>query len=433
MFGRTATGRDQKLAVHRASNVSTTSGASKASMGTANDGSKSTRAASGKSHVLPPNKMAHSGSTRSVAARQSLSSKKPSMSGEASQLNFAEEVLLDSGAQASVVEWLLGTFKDIELTDFDELFDGEVQLQVLNELEPNIWHPKNVLANKYQTILSVNNTKSAQLSKSREGQRPILSRSDRVKNFKYIAQRAEVYFKNRDEQSLIPINFATTQIDNIVDMRSQKSLLITIDLVIVVMLNSNDSVKYIENIMNNLSEQAKDDIQGLIERSKSNLDDLISSRQSDVDAFEDPDQRARSRRELGSVLSRQKEFLAIPEDEKEDNPDSQRNSGADEIAANLLGDMLTDDRLADVVGKDRLRDDKSDNLLGGDLLGDDADALFSDNRSQQLGTHFLEAQSQSDDQGGNLLKDEVIFDPKVLDELRSERSGGSRRRPMGGN
>ena len=62
---------------------------------------------------------------------------------------------------------------------------------------------------------------------------------------------------------------------------------------------------------------------------------------------------------------------------------------------------------------------------------DDADGLFSDNRSQQLGTHFLEAQSQSDDQGGNLLKDEVIFDPQVLDELRSERSGGSKRRPMG--
>ena len=59
---------------------------------------------------------------------------------------------------------------------------------------------------------------------------------------------------------MIPINFQTTQIDNIVDLRSQKSLLITIDLVIVVMLNSNESVKYIENIMNNLSEQAKDDI-----------------------------------------------------------------------------------------------------------------------------------------------------------------------------
>jgi hypothetical protein len=101
----------------------------------------------------------------------------------------------------------------------------------------------------------VNNTKSASLSKGRDpGQKPILSRSDRVKNFKYIAQRAEVYFRNRNEQNLIPINFATTQIDNIVDVRSQKSLLITIDLIIVVMLNAGESVRYIENIMNNLSE-----------------------------------------------------------------------------------------------------------------------------------------------------------------------------------
>ena len=132
----------------------------------------------------------------------------------------------------------------------------------------------------------------------------------------------------------------------------------------------------------------------------------------------------------GSILSRQPEFLAIPEDEKEDHLDSQRNESADQVASNLLGDMLTDDHLAEIMGKDRLRDDKSDNLLGGNLLGDD-DAMFSDNKSAQLGTHFLEAQSQSDDQGGNLLKDEVIFDPQVLDELRSERSGGSKRRPMG--
>ena len=43
-----------------------------------------------------------------------------------SHLNFTEEVSLDSGAQASVVEWLQGTFKDIEITDFNDLYDGEV-------------------------------------------------------------------------------------------------------------------------------------------------------------------------------------------------------------------------------------------------------------------------------------------------------------------
>lgn len=48
-----------------------------------------------------------------------------------------------------------------------------------------------------------------------------------------------------------------------------------IDLIIVVMLNSDQSEGYIERIMD-LSEQAQDDIQKLIMRSKSNLNDIIS-------------------------------------------------------------------------------------------------------------------------------------------------------------
>ena len=131
----------------------------------------------------------------------------------------------------------------------------------MNEIVPTIWKPKNVLSNKYQTILSVNNTKSAKLNKNQDkGKRPILSRSDRVKNFKYIASCADQYFKNRGETSLIPLNFVSTQVNQIIDCKSQRSLLITIDLIIVAMLNSNDSINYIENIMNNLSEKAKDDI-----------------------------------------------------------------------------------------------------------------------------------------------------------------------------
>ena len=105
---------------------------------------------------------------------------------------------------------------------------------------------------------------------------------------------------------MIPLNFVNTQIDNIVDMKSQKSLLITIDLIIVVMLNSGQSVDYIEKIMANLSEQAKDDIQRLIERSKNNLDDLISSRQSEADILEDSPggQGHGPSRFEGSILSR---------------------------------------------------------------------------------------------------------------------------------
>ena len=90
--------------------------------------------------------------------------------------------------------------------------------------------------------------------------------------------------------------------------------------------------------MNNLSEQAKDDIQNLIERSKNNLDDLISSKQSEADIEDSPEKRSKT-----SFLSRQGDFLTIPEDDKEDNPDSNRHdSDPDKIAADLLGDMLTD-------------------------------------------------------------------------------------------
>lgn len=36
---------------------------------------------------------------------------------------------------------------------------------------------------------------------------PILSRQDKVKTFKYTAERANFYFQSRDEQSIIPVNF----------------------------------------------------------------------------------------------------------------------------------------------------------------------------------------------------------------------------------
>ena len=70
-------------------------------------------------------------------------------------------------------------------------------------------------------------------------------------------------------------------------------------------------------------------------------------------------------------------------------------------------------------------DGKSENLLGGDLLKDDGDAIFSDQRSAQIGNQFLEAQSQSEGDG-DLLKDDVIFDAKILDELKSEKSSNER-------
>ena len=107
---------------------------------------------------------------------------------------------------------------------------------------------------------------------------PLLSRSDRIKNFKYMAQCADKYFKETNEQSVIPMNFVSSQIEQLVDIHSQKCLLVTIDLILVVMLKSQQSSEYIQKIMT-LSEQAQDDIQKLIMRSKASLDDLISQSQ----------------------------------------------------------------------------------------------------------------------------------------------------------
>jgi hypothetical protein len=55
--------------------------------------------------------------------------------------------------------------------------------------------------------------------------------------------------------------------------------LLTVDLLLIVMLNSESSADFIGKIMG-LSEDAQDEMQELIMRSKSNLDDLISSQQS---------------------------------------------------------------------------------------------------------------------------------------------------------
>lgn len=87
----------------------------------------------------------------------------------------------------------------------------------------------------------------------------MLSRAERLKNFKYLAQCAEKYFTDLNESSIIPANFTTSQLSSLIDLHAQKPLLTTIDLVLVVMLNSESSEKFIEKIMT-LSEQAQTDI-----------------------------------------------------------------------------------------------------------------------------------------------------------------------------
>ena len=61
-----------------------------------------------------------------------------------------------------------------------------------------------------------------------------------------------------------------------VDMHHQKSLMVVVDLIVIVMLNSDNYENYIQRIMS-LSEEAQDEMQTIIMRSKSNLNDLIST------------------------------------------------------------------------------------------------------------------------------------------------------------
>lgn len=143
---------------------------------------------------------------------------------------------------------------------------------------------------------------------------PVLTRSEKVKNFKMICTCADRYFKEQGEKSVIPANFISTQMDALVDLHSQKALLALIDLVIVVMLNSERSEQYIESIMD-LSEEAQADIQKLIMRSKNNLNDLISQSQPSVSEHVDKESK---------YASNQRHFPMpdIPDDNSEQiNPD----------------------------------------------------------------------------------------------------------------
>jgi len=48
-----------------------------------------------------------------------------------------------------------------------------------------------------------------------------------------------------NEASIIPPNFSTTQVSQLIDLHAQKPLLTTIDLILIVMLNCEKSEHYI--------------------------------------------------------------------------------------------------------------------------------------------------------------------------------------------
>ena len=82
---------------------------------------------------------------------------------------------------------------------------------MLSEIEPNYWSVDGLAAMKKQK----GEARGFQPSKKNADKKvvPLLSRSDRIKNFKYLAQSAEKYFRETNVQSVIPHNFISSQIE----------------------------------------------------------------------------------------------------------------------------------------------------------------------------------------------------------------------------
>ena len=160
--------------------------------------------------------------------------------------NFAQEKAIDAALEQSIIEFLEGVFDNVQISAFKRLYDGDLQLQVLNQMEPDYWKPTSSSGEKKRasqvfTPSSKKNDKRATA--------PLISRAEKLKNFKYLAQCADKYFNDLNESSIIPPNFASSQINQLIDLHSQKPLLVTIDLILIVMLNNENSETYIQKIM----------------------------------------------------------------------------------------------------------------------------------------------------------------------------------------
>ena len=116
----------------------------------------------------------------------------------------------------SILEWIQGTFEGVNCPSIETLYSGDVQSLILHQIEPNFW--------------------SSPVRAS--DPRSLPSRSDKHRNLITLTQSAEAYFQCRSEPNVLPMNFKTTLIDQLLDMNSQRALLVTIDLILIVMLNS---------------------------------------------------------------------------------------------------------------------------------------------------------------------------------------------------
>jgi hypothetical protein len=77
------------------------------------------------------------------------------------------------------------------LQQFKQLYDGEIQLKVLSEIEPDVWNYEKVRTS-HSPARRTSFTPSRRVADKKMG--PVLSSSDKINYFRNIAQKAEVYF-----------------------------------------------------------------------------------------------------------------------------------------------------------------------------------------------------------------------------------------------
>lgn len=99
------------------------------------------------------------------------------------------------------MEWIQGTFNGVQMAAFKQLYDGEALVQILHTLEPEYW------PNPGTTPLKKKTSFTPSFKNADKKLLPVVNRTEKVKNFKYIVSHAEKYFKDRGEKSSIPSNF----------------------------------------------------------------------------------------------------------------------------------------------------------------------------------------------------------------------------------
>ena len=77
--------------------------------------------------------------------------------------------------EQSIIEWLQGVFDGIEVPSFDRLYDGDIQLKALNQMEPQIWDSK-----------IIDKPTATPSRKFVTSSKTLLSRADKVKFLQYL-------------------------------------------------------------------------------------------------------------------------------------------------------------------------------------------------------------------------------------------------------